>query len=400
MTARRLRAFPLAPLPVRRRRALGRCTVAMSTALLLALPGPAMPAAASPLRDAATPASATPCPSRPAPQPEHLPVFAHFYIWFTTASWNRAKSDYPAIGRYSSDDATVMQRQVAEARAAGIDGFIVSWKSTPQLDARLATLRAIAAAQHFKLALTYQGEDFDRNPLPPDRVRADLQKFAATYARDPVFDVLGSRPLVALTGTENYTAGQLRSIVRPVASRLTVLATEKSVTGYERVASLVDGELYYWSSGDPLSTPRYAQKLRAMANAVRARCGLWVAPVAPGFDARKIGGRTVVPRRNGATLRASWQAAIATTPDLLGVISWNEYSESTYVEPSRDDGARYLDVLGELIASPAPPPKELDSNGPQGPGEAVWAVVAFSVIGASAAAVTAVGMHRRRTSGA
>ena len=294
MTVRRLRTFPplIARLPALRRHAVGRCTVALSTVLVLAVPGmaAAAPAAASPAPNAGAPspsaASAGPCPNRPAPQPGHTPVLAHFYIWFTTASWNRAKSDYPAVGRYSSDDAAIMQRQVSQARAHGIDGFIVSWKSTPVLNARLAALRRVAAAQHFELALTYQAEDFSRNPLPPDRVRADLQQFAATYAHDPVFDVLGPRPLVALTGTENYTVEQLRSIIQPVASRLTVLATEKNVTGYQRVASVVGGELYYWSSGDPLTTPAYAQKLVALANTVRAHCGLWVAPVAPGFDAR------------------------------------------------------------------------------------------------------------------
>ena len=61
-----------------------------------------------------------------------------------------------------------------------------------------------------------------------------------------------------------------------------VLATEKNVPGYQRVAPAVEGNLYYWSSADPMSTPGYQQKLRDMPNAVRAHCGVWVAPVAPG----------------------------------------------------------------------------------------------------------------------
>ena len=35
------------------------------------------------------------------------------------------------MGRYSSDDRDVMRQQVRWAKRAGIDGFIVSWKSTP-----------------------------------------------------------------------------------------------------------------------------------------------------------------------------------------------------------------------------------------------------------------------------
>ena len=33
-----------------------------------------------------------------------VPVLAYYYIWFDEASWNRAKIDYPILGRYASDD--------------------------------------------------------------------------------------------------------------------------------------------------------------------------------------------------------------------------------------------------------------------------------------------------------
>ena len=42
----------------------------------------------------------------------------------------------PLLGRYSSDDRGVMRQHVAWAKRAGIDGFIVSWKSTPVLNRR------------------------------------------------------------------------------------------------------------------------------------------------------------------------------------------------------------------------------------------------------------------------
>ena len=50
-----------------------------------------------------------------------VPVLAYYYIWFTHASWNRAKTDYPALGRYSSDDAEVMRTHIRWAKAAGIE---------------------------------------------------------------------------------------------------------------------------------------------------------------------------------------------------------------------------------------------------------------------------------------
>jgi hypothetical protein len=210
--------------------------------------------------------------------------------------------------------------------------------------------------------------------------------------------VLGQRPVVALSGTWNYSEPEISSMTAPVASRLMVLATEKSVAGYQRVAAAVEGELYYWSSPDPQRTTGYVQKLTAMGNAARAQCGVWIAPVAPGFDARKVGGQSTVDRRDGATLRSEWQAAEASVPDAIGIISWNEYSESTQVEPSADLGTRYLDAVRELTKSPPPPAKEIDSSAPQGTGSMTRAAIVGTAALGGVTAITLVGVGRRRRS--
>ena len=66
-----------------------------------------------------------------------VPVLAYYYIWFTPTSWNRAKTDYPLLGRYSSDEKEVMRQHVQWAKSTGISGFIVSWKNTAALNERL-----------------------------------------------------------------------------------------------------------------------------------------------------------------------------------------------------------------------------------------------------------------------
>src|SRR5437868_14834390 len=59
-------------------------------------------------------------------QGQPIPVLGYYYIWFNPTSWNRAKNDYPLVGRYSSDDIAVMRKQVALAKQSGLTGFIVS----------------------------------------------------------------------------------------------------------------------------------------------------------------------------------------------------------------------------------------------------------------------------------
>jgi len=281
--------------------------------------------------------------TRPAP----IPVLAYYYIWFDPSSWKRAKTDLPMLGAYSMNDEQVMQQHVRWAKQAGIDGFIVSWKRTETLNRRLQKLVKIANQEQFKLLLIYQGLDFYRNPLPADRIATDLDYALQTYAHDPAFNMFG-RPVIIWSGTWKFSYDQIAGVTASRRDRALILASERNTEAYQRIADIVDGNAYYWSSVDPTTFPGYQQKLDQMSQAVHANRGLWIAPAAPGFDARLIGGTRIVDRKNGATLRQQMDAALQSAPDAVGIISWNEFSEHSYVEPSQQYGRRYLDVLAEL----------------------------------------------------
>jgi hypothetical protein len=312
-----------------------------------------------------------------------VPVLAYYYIWFNPTSWNRAKTDYPQLGRYSSDDETVMRTHVRWAKAAGVDGFIVSWKSTNPLNRRLEQLMRVAREEDFKLAIIYQGLDFSRRPQPAARVAADLDRFAKRFARDPVFDLF-DRPLVIWSGTWQYSAADIGAVTRQLRPGLLVLGSEKSAKGYERIANLVDGDAYYWSSVNPDTNRNHTPKLNEMGALVHANRGLWIAPAAPGFDARLIGGSTVVERKDGDTLRTQFQVALDSTPDAVGLISWNEFSENSHIEPSRQFGSRYLQVLADMQDIGVTGLPDFDSSDPTGRSRrptALWLVaVGFLVV--------------------
>jgi hypothetical protein len=74
---------------------------------------------------------------------------------------------------------------------------------------------------------------------------------------------------------------------------------------------------------------------------------LWIAPAAPGFDARLVGGSSIVERKDGETLRAEMSAAYQSAPDAIGIISWNEFSENSHIEPSQKFGNSSLQILTE-----------------------------------------------------
>ncbi len=333
-----------------RRRSLALLLAALVVLLTAAAPAPAPNATGSDARTTAPPSTAPPA----------IPVLAYYYIWFNPSSWDRAKRDTPLLGTYSSDERSVMRKHVELAKAAGIDGFLVSWKDTPLLTERLARLVEVARELDFHLGIVYQGLDFSRDPIPVAKVAADLQLLARTYSGNPVFDILGSKPLVVWTGTDDFSTADQRAVVTPVAGRLTVLASSRSVPQWQRASGLFAGNAWYWSSVNP-DKSWYPAELAQMGAAVHAGGGLWVAPAAAGFDARLIGGKSVVPREDGQTLLKELRAAVASAPDALGVISWNEFTENSHIEPSVNYGQTALSTLATFTGADQPLPN-LDSS--------------------------------------
>ena len=327
------------------------------------------------------------------------PLLAYYYIWFNPSSWNRAKRDLPLLGNYSSDDERVMRQHVRWAKSVGINGFLVSWKSTATLDDRLSRLIKVADQEHFRLGIVYEGLDFTRKPLPIATVRHDFQRFASTFAADPAFKIF-NRPLVIWSGTWLYSEADIRSVTSLVRNRVLVLASAKNEKDYARVARDVDGDAYYWSSVNPSLYTNYGRKMRGLAAKVHARGGLWIAPAAPGFDARQVGGTSVVPRNGGDTLRTELNTAATSSPDAIGLISWNEFSENTFVEPSHAFGSTALKVIADIRGTRPPDVTAFDSEGTgvsTAPLGISYGIVGLAVGFAGLVGVTTFIRHRRRS---
>ena len=332
------------------------------------------------------------------------PVLAYYYIWYDATTWNRAKSDLPLAGKYSSDERTVMSDHIATAKAAGIDGFIVSWKRTDKLDRRLEMLADLSAAQDFELVVIYQGLDFEREPLPVERVASDLDHFITTFASHPALQLF-EKPAVILSGSWRFTADEIASIGTGRRDRLLLLGSEKDAAGIERLGDLVDGDAYYWASVNPATQGKYPERLEAMSAAVHEHSGIWIAPAASGFDARLVGGSSVVERKDGETLELELRAALSSAPDAVGLISWNEFSENTHLEPSRRVGTFYIEKVAALLGGRAPEsvnggdPFDSSEPGDKGSGLSQIAAVGLVVVLVAGAGVVASSRRRRHASG-
>lgn len=55
-------------------------------------------------------------------------------------------------------------------------------------------------------------------------------------------------------------------------------------------------------------------------------------------------------RLDGAVYRVLWDEAIKARPDWVLITSWNEWHEGSEIEPSWEDGDKYLQLTGDNSA--------------------------------------------------
>jgi glycosyl hydrolase family 99 len=260
-------------------------------------------------------------------------VSVFYYPWYGTPSadgawqhWDqnghRPPADvysrfFPALGAYSSSNPAVVDRQMSEIAAAGVDEVVVSWWGRGSAEDGRLPLVLTAARRHGLLAAIhlepYEGRSAATVPL-------DLGYLASLGIRDVY--VYHPRDLAVTAWVE------LRAQVPP-GMRLFGGTEKAGFAAAARFDGLYTYDFLNWNGG-------MFGRLCAQARAVHLLC----APsVGPGYDGRRAGEPPVGrPRRDGATYDALWTAALAANPDVVSITSFNEWGEGTQIEPAQARG--------------------------------------------------------------
>jgi hypothetical protein len=269
--------------------------------------------------------------------------------------------DVPAQGLYDQDLAKTIDFQIELASAAGIRGFLVDWQGTgrpgqspassgpnTRLELIAARVRAFNKARHaqFSLGLAFAAYgDYNR---PAQQIIEDLTYFERRYGSDAAYsNPFASRPMVMVLSSRRYSTETLAALA-PLRQGLYLVGDETSTT-WPRDEPYLDAGSYYWSSENPWTNSGAGKEITRLGSEVHASGKLWFAPFIPGYD-KQLGGGTCVPRRGTDTMRKVWEINRPSSPDGWFGISWNEYVENTYLEPSQAYGSTYLTDLSQLIA--------------------------------------------------
>jgi hypothetical protein len=279
-------------------------------------------------------------------------VWAFYYPWYNASSWSsQILKDHPAPS-YSSDDTSTMSRQIDEAQAVGIDGFISSWWGpNSYTDQNLQRLLDVAQKKNFKISIYFETLA-DKGPRSKDEILSWLEYLISTYRDHPAFMKVNGKPLVVIWASETVSIETWRDIISQL--RLKGLDATFIAMGYNLAnLTVFDGVHQYgvFTYPDLQTVDRTTGRSVHFYNLLDedAPPKIWIATVQPGYDERTIPGRRGLwqDRQNGDFYRSTWEAALQSDPNWIFISTWNEWWEHTYIEPGELYGTQYLDITRE-----------------------------------------------------
>jgi hypothetical protein len=300
-------------------------------------------------------AATIPSPLRAAPlrQSSSDPLlFAFYYSWFDENSWSYDQlSDLPAE-RYVSRDRAVMGRHIDQAKAAGIDAFLLAWYGPGggnQTEPNLAAMLEEASARNFKIGILFETNSPFMGSV--EQVTSALQHIQTVHANHPAFLRVDGRPVLffwrpTMYGVETWR--NIRSQSDPNYSQIWI--SEGIDTSY---LAIFDGHhLYSNTWNPPANLTNINKKFAGQVATARERYGaykFWVATVMPGYNDVRIrrGSGFAKDREGGAYYAQSWQAAIAGEPNWIVINSFNEWPEGSYIEPSEAFGDQFIGLTAQ-----------------------------------------------------
>ena len=289
-------------------------------------------------------------------------VLAAYYPWFGPGNYGGAKlADRPLDERDTMAYPGVLS-MTQQARAAGIDGFVVSWAGEEFSGWRFDLAREAAEATggyvvpYIEMVEAHAPGDTTgkANPL----IVLDWISDAVERADSPALLRSGGVPVMFVFQMSRLSPMGWYNVLAELNKRGTPVRLVGDATLKSNYAAVEWGTHIYnpnFKSQAELTQYNRDTMLDARLLATNDPTGphLTVATVSPGYDDTNLRGNlNPIVSRGAAGDRyiATWDAAITGEPDWVLITSWNEWFEGTHIEPSVGHGGLALQQTAEQAA--------------------------------------------------
>jgi len=281
---------------------------------------------------------------------------------------------YPLIGPYNSWSERVVRYHLQTAKAAGIQAFLVDWYGPDSYEnQQIPLLLKEARKLGMKIAICYEEkinyEKFRELKDPQDveqHIIADLTYILKEYGHHPAYLKRNGIPFVFQFNRWDVGA--------PLKNT--------SPAKWEKIFQKLPGPIVYGRQNfdgafhPPMQaaylwwTPEahVIDSFQTTAEEARKKGKLlfYMSMVSPGFDDTGVWGWGQGVRKTErfglSVLRDTFDRAWAQHPELIQVVTWNDFEEGTAVEPSYENGFWYLDALETWWGKKTGRPVDLDDN--------------------------------------
>lgn len=314
-------------------------------------------------------ASNTPAiiPNVPSANTNHLGtervVIADYMMWYDPWSFDGTKTfDIPLAGGYNSDEFGVIQRQVAQAREACLDGFSAHWygMSDSRTTRNFGMLLDASVGTGLRHAIVMQ-----TNILPEaseELIAKSIRYIIENWAGKETYLKLGGKPVIIFTDMPRPWGNDQAAYQGWLRIRNAVDPDHKTIWMaegfYPTFNPLFDGLYVYRVDHKDfpqawLKQSRWAAGLRQVEQTTKTPL-YFADTIAPGFDDTRSHNapgdlRDPSPafardRRNGAYYTETFAATAYTGGDFMIVKSFNEWIEGTAIEPGTQYGNLYMNL--------------------------------------------------------
>jgi len=261
--------------------------------------------------------------------------------------------NHPLRGLYDSWDEKVIKEHILEAMEAGIDGFVVSWwgPGSYETDTVYKMLRIIQdlkkEGKEFYITIYYEGYEGKANLK---NVIEDLTFVLEEFSDNEGFLKINNQPVIFIysRAINNIPQDQWDIVLKEIRKK------------WNNVIFIVDsadidfaknfGGIHIYNICGLKTYPKMEAFLRTIDLNAKQRGIIHVMDIAPGYDdtyVRHPG--FIVDRENGKLYEKLWELALDLNPDMIVITSWNEWHEATEIEPSIEEGRKYLELTKKWV---------------------------------------------------